>query len=98
MFTGIDIDILMTKLSGVFGAFVSMRFLSGSLKERLSSAVAGAVTSYYSAPWVAVRLGMPEGLAGFLIGLFGMAVCSRVWVWVQQSSIADILSTVGRGK
>lgn len=96
MIFGIDIDIAATKLSGVIGAFVSMRFLSGSLKERMSSAIAGAVTSYYSAPFVAFRLGMPEGLAGFLIGLFGMAVCSRIWVWVQTTSLADVISTMGR--
>lgn len=93
---GIDIDILATKLSGVIGAVVSMRFLNGSLKEKLSSALAGAVTSYYSAAWVAIRLGMPESLAGFLIGLFGMAVCSRIWVWVQSTSLADVISMVGR--
>lgn len=96
MMFGIDVDILATKLSGVIGAFVSMRFLTGSVKERLTSAVAGAVTSFYSAPWVAVRLGMPEGLAGFLIGLFGMAVCSRLWVWIQSTTLADVISMVGR--
>lgn len=91
-------DIVATKLSGVVGAFVSMRFLSGTFKERASSALAGVVTSFYSAPWVAMRLGLPEGLAGFLIGLFGMAVCSRIWIWVQSSTIADVFAMLGKNK
>jgi hypothetical protein len=98
MIFGIDIDILAAKFSGVAGAFVSMRFLSGSFKERITSAIGGAIASYYSAPWLALKLAIPEGLSGFLVGLFGMAVCSRIWVWWHQSDLGTLVAAIfGRG-
>jgi len=78
-----NIDTIAVKLAGVAGALVSMRFLQGSLPVRLSMAASGALISYYASPHLAQVLGIPEGLTGFLVGVFGMAVVSRAWEAVQ---------------
>lgn len=68
-------------IAGVAGAFVSLRFVQGSLLERGTMASGGAVMSYYATTPVHAWLGMVngEGLVGFLIGLFGMAIISKVY-------------------
>ena len=58
------------------------------------TALAGALVSYYATPSLSARIGMPEGLTGFLLGLFGMAVMSRGWEWVQTTPVAAIWQIV----
>ena len=49
--------------------------------ERGSMALGGAVVSYYATSPAAAWVGMTnaEGLVGFLIGLFGMAIIAKVY-------------------
>lgn len=84
------LDAWGVKLAGVAGALVSMKFLSGTLSQRLTSAASGVLLSYYAAPTLSHKIAMPEGLAGFLLGLFGMAIVSRAWEFVQDTPIATI--------
>lgn len=84
----LNIEVLAAKLAGVAGAIVSMNFLQGTWPARLVMALGGAVFSYFAAPYVSMRTGLPEGLSGFLLGLFGMAVMSRIWEWVQTTPVA----------
>lgn len=88
LWTEITFDGLAGKLAGVLGAAVSMRFMQGSLLERLTMAAGGAAGSYFAAPFISLKTGMPEGLAGFLLGLFGMAVVSKFWEWIQTTPVA----------
>lgn len=92
--TELNIDALATKLAGIAGAVVSMSFLQGSLAQRIFTALSGAVMSYYATPHISERIGMPEGLTGFLIGLFGMAIMSRGWEWVQTTPVAALWQIV----
>lgn len=87
-------DVIAAKLAGVAGALVSMRFLQGTWPQRVSTAICGALISFYAAPYVAGRVGIPEGLSGFLMGLFGMAIASRLWEWVQTTPIAGVWQIV----
>lgn len=89
-----DIDSAAARFAGVLGALVSMRYLSGSWPARISMAISGAILSYYVSPWVSHRIGVPEGLAGFLLGLFGMAVVSRAWQAVQEFPISMLWQAV----
>src|SRR5690606_5682192 len=89
-----NVDTLAAKLAGVAGAAVSMRYLQGSWPARLSMAASGALISYYAAPHLALRLGIPEGLTGFLLGLFGMAIVSRGWEAVQAFPIGPLWQAV----
>lgn len=83
------IDAWLAKLAGVAGAALSMRFVAGTWQERLTMAVGGAVVSYYAAPWVSAKIGLPEGLSGFLLGLMGMAVISKAYEAIQAIPIAE---------
>lgn len=85
-------DAIAAKLAGIAGAVVSMRFVQGTWPERLTMAISGALFSYYAAPWVGKLTGLPEGLAGFLLGLFGMAVVSKIWEWFQTAPLGQILT------
>jgi len=85
-----DIDAITAKLAGVAGALVSMRFLQGTWPQRISTAICGALISFYAAPYISIRVGIPEGLSGFLLGLFGMAIASRLWEWVQTTPVAGV--------
>ena len=97
-----NIDAVAMKLAGVAGALVSMRFLQGSWPVRLSMAVSGAALAYYASPWISMKLGLPEGLTGFLVGFFGIAVVSKGWEVVQAFPIGLVWQAVidrirGRG-
>jgi len=83
-------ETLAVKLSGVAGAIVSMRFLTGTWPERLFTALCGAITSFFITPYLSEKIGLPAGLTGFLVGLFGMAIASRMWEWVQTTPVAAL--------
>jgi|GEM_PF-4391999 len=73
---------VLTKIgTGVLGSIVSLRFLAGSLFERMLMVVGGATLSYFGTSFTAnyLRMQAYEGLVGFLIGLFGMAVATKVY-------------------
>lgn len=89
-----DFDALAAKLAGVLGAVVSMRYLQGSWPARLSMAGSGSLVAYYSSPYLALLLGIPEGLAGFPTGMFGMAIVSRGWEVVQTVPIGALWQAV----
>lgn len=84
---------LAMKLAGLVGAVVSMGFLKGTLPERAFMALSGAALSFYAAPWAAGLTGLPEGLTGFLIGFFGMAILSKAWEWWQSAPVGVWLTT-----
>ncbi len=88
------IDALMAKGAGVLGACASLAFLRGSWPERIAMAIGGSVVSYYAAPWMAGTTGLPQGLAGFLLGLFGMAVCGKVWEAIQAAPLGEAWTAV----
>lgn len=85
-----DLDSWATKLAGVGGAAVSLAFIKGTWPERITMAIGGAVVSLYATPWMANKTGMPEGFSGFLLGLFGMAICAKAWELIQVTPISDL--------
>lgn len=85
-------DELMAKLAGVAGALVSMQFLQGTFWTRLLMAMAGALLSYYASAYVSAKTGLPEGLSGFLLGFFGMAIVSKAHDWLQNAPLGEWLT------
>ena len=83
-------EAVAVKLAGVAGAMVSMKFINGIWPERLSLGASGAVLAYFASPWVSEQLSMPEGLTGFLVGFFGMAIASKAWETVQAFPMAAV--------
>ena len=79
-------DISYLKLiAGMVGAFVSLRFIDGTKTEKGIMAIGGSAMSYFGTSPTADYLHMAngEGLVGFMIGLFGMAVVSKVYEVIQ---------------
>jgi hypothetical protein len=75
---------------GAAGSFVSMLFLRDSWPRRIALFLAGAVLAYYGTPWAVAFVGLDPGFAGFLLGLFGMAVIARMfesWEELEFTSI-----------
>ena len=85
-----SLDVLATKFAGFAGAFLSLKFIQGSWPERIVMAFGGSVISFYGAPWASLKTGLPEGLCGFLLGLFGMAICAKVWEMIQATPIVEL--------
>lgn len=88
--------------AGTAGALVSMRFISGTWFEKVTMALGGSALSFFGTPplfsWLAIN--NSEGLLGFLVGLFGMALVSKVYeiIWlIDSNKIAkDLWSAVVR--
>lgn len=94
-----DLKELLPGAAGSFGA--AALFLKGAWTRRLGMAVLGSAASYYGAPHIATTLGMAEGLAGFLLGLFGMAVVDGIFkAWHERGMIETLRDTMAavRGK
>lgn len=78
---------------GVIGSLTAIRYTNGPLLARITMVPSGAFLSFYAGPWVASKMGMPEGLSGFLVGLFGMVVVGKLFeTWDRF----DLSSRFGR--
>lgn len=85
-------DLWFAKLSGVAGSVLSLKYIKGSTwVERLTMVAGGSILSLYAAPYLARKTDMPEGLVGFLLGVFGMAVVAKVWEAIQLTPASEIL-------
>lgn len=87
----------ITKLgASLLGAFVSLRFIQGTVMERSIMFVGGAAFSFYStgpiAAWVEGR-GL-EGLIGFMSGLLGMTLVAKMYEVVQMLDAKKIAADV----
>lgn len=83
-------------IGGIAGSVVSMRFIVGTLLEKIVMAFGGSVLSYYATPPLSDWLGIEkaEGLIGFLIGLFGMALVSKGYEVIQLMDAKQIAADV----
>lgn len=85
-----SIDPTLAKLlPAILGSVISLRWVQGTWVERLLMVSGGAILSYYATPWAAAKVQMAdaEGLVGFLIGLFGMAVIAPVYEAIKSADI-----------
>ena len=80
---------------GVLGALVALRWVGGTPWQLAAAFIGGASGAYYGTPHVAGWLGVSAGLSGFLIGLFGMAIASRVFDAVSKIDL-DLNAIIGR--
>ena len=75
-------DFSIVKLiAGFFGSLVSLKFVPGTFLEKALMLAGGVALSYFATSPVTDWLAIPktEGLIGFFIGLFGMALVSKVY-------------------
>lgn len=86
-----QIDIEWAKLAAaVPGALISMLKWPGTLLEKLSMCAAGIAISYFASDYVARVSGVPPGLTGFLLGLFGMMIVGRAWETIETLPITKM--------
>ena len=88
-------DVSIAKAAaGIAGAFVSLNFLEGTMSQKLVLACGGSLMSYFFSTQTALYLGMKdaEGMIGFLIGMFGMAIASKVFEVIKNADTQAILS------
>lgn len=86
-------DVSIAKLvAGLAGSVVSMKFVQGTYPERLLMCAGGAALSFYATTPVHqwVNLQNTEGLIGFLIGLFGMAIVAKGYEVLQMMDAKQI--------
>ena len=76
---------------GAAGALAAMLWLKDTWPRRLCMFLAGAAMSRIGSSDVAHLVGLSEGFAGFLLGLFGMAVASKTFETWQALDIGGIL-------
>lgn len=86
-----DMDPYIAKLAGAAGALVSLRFMKGSWFSRLCAFVCGVLLSIYLAPYIQVKTGIPNELAGFLTGMLGLAIVSRFFDWISNATVFEQL-------
>ena len=83
-------------LAGIAGSFVSLRFMHGTLIQRIILAVGGAALSYYATTPFAMWMGArdAEGLIGFFIGMFGMAIVSKIYEVIHAADATLIAGDI----
>lgn len=86
-------DISVAKiLAAILGAFVSLRFIVGTLMQRVTAFIGGVALSYYGstpfASWMGVA--QAEGLVGFMIGTLGMAIVLKIYEAIQVTDAGRI--------
>lgn len=84
----------MVILAGFIGAIMSMSFVDGmSKKQRVVAICSGMVMAHYLAPLIAFLFKEEEyqETIGFLIGLFGMSICSAIFRAIQNSDVWGLI-------
>ncbi len=66
---------------GLIGSLIALPFLQGPPLMRVSMFLGGVAASFYGTGPAAKWLGMAqaEGLAGFLLGMFSMAIAAKCY-------------------
>ncbi len=79
---------------GLVGAIIALRWVPGTPMQRLAAVVGGAAAGYYGSPLLQRWAGIDHGLAGFLIGLFGMAMASRMFEALTVINLPKIIERI----
>lgn len=86
-------------VAGFFGALVSLKFLKdASGWERFFMVLGGTCLSFFVAPHLAKGIGWTdaEGLVGFLLGLFGMALVAKIYEGITALKAEDVIEYLKR--
>ena len=71
-------------LPGVIGSAGALLWIKAPWPRRVAMLALGSAASYYGGAHIAGLFGMGEGLAGFLVGLFGMSVVDSIFkTWAE---------------
>jgi hypothetical protein len=76
---------------GLIGSLIALLWIKDTWPRRIAFFAAGAATSYYGSPFIAKWTNLDKGLAGFLVGLLGMAIAVKVFETLAALQPGDIL-------
>ncbi len=85
-------------LPGVIGSVGALLWINGSWPRRIAMVGLGSAASYYGAPHLAYMFTMGQGLAGFLLGLFGMSVVDSIFKTWADMGLTSILREFVRAR
>ena len=85
-------------LPGAIGSIGALLWIKGTWPRRIAMVGLGSAASYYGAQHVANLSGMGEGLAGFLVGLFGMSVVDSVFKTWQELGMTELVREFVRAR
>ncbi len=77
---------------GVFGSLVATLWIHDTWPRRFAMFLAGAAFSRYGTATAVSWSGLDEGFAGFLLGLFGMALVSGAFEALKANPIGPIFT------
>lgn len=83
-------------LPGALGALFALPWMQGSVWQRLAAFGGGVAASRYAGDWLARSMTIDVGLAGFLVGLFGMAIAAKVFEGIAAVVPAKLVERVLR--
>lgn len=79
-------------LPGALGSFgAALFFMKGSAGRRVGLGVFGSFLAYYGSPYISQTLNMSEGLAGLMLGLFGMSVVDSIFKSWQERGLPETI-------
>lgn len=82
---------LQQVLPGFLGSVFALLWIKGPWPRRMSMVGLGAVMSTYGGAWMAALTGLNEGFAGFLMGLFGVAVVDSIFKSWAELGLTEII-------
>lgn len=85
---------IIKAVPGTVGAIVALRWIAGPPTQRVMALVGGVAASYYGSAHVASLMGTDTGLAGFMVGLFGMALASKVFEGIAALNPSGLVERV----
>lgn len=85
-------------LPGVIGSLGALLWIKAPWPRRVAMVALGSAASYYGGPHLATTVGMGEGLAGFLVGLFGMSVVDSIFRTWQDMGLTSIVREFVRAR
>jgi len=74
-----DIPELAKLIPGALGSLFSMFWIRNHWLRMFGMFFGGVVLSYYATDYVVKLTGFPGGLAGFLLGIFGMSIVASIF-------------------
>lgn len=83
---------LTKHVPGTLGALSAVLLMRENWKRGLLMVAPAIAMAFYGAPWLSAKTDMPEGLAGYLLGLFGMAAAAKVLDTWEKFDLGGLLS------
>jgi hypothetical protein len=77
---------------GVLGSLSAVLLMRADWKTGAAIVLPGSALAYYGGTWVGNLVGMPDTLAGYLVGLGGMAFMAKVIETWQKFNLGRILN------